>query len=391
MTSILTNNSAMTALQVLNASNRDLSRTEQRISTGLKVSSAKDDGATYAIAQNMRAQMSSWQAVNESLKRSEGLVDVTQSAVSEISDLLSQMKSKALSLKDTSLDTTSKTAIQTDITALRDQINTTAKNASFNGVNLLDGDAPSIIGMEIQTNLSQPYYAVATAWNVYNGNIVQGQISDTGSVNLNFTITDGGSGYDAEIENNNSSYQYPESHVSFSGNVSGSHDLTLKKQNSDGTPSDDYFWALINSNVGEAQLNNASFTPDHATSATSYVSNVNGVEGSVDEFSMLSASLNLDNLDYTNPDSIFSKIDTAFDFVNQKAAYYGTQSNSIDNQLKQNTKLIDSLDMGIGNLVDADMAKESAGLQAQQVRQQLATQTLSIANQQPKWVLDLFK
>ena len=140
--SVNTNVGAMIALQNLNATNSQLQTTENRINTGLKVASAKDDGATWAIAQSQRSTVSSLDAVKDSLSRASSTIDVAMSAGESISDLLTQMKEKALAASDTSLDSTSRKALATDFNSLRDQITKTVKNAAFNGIDLLDGFGP---------------------------------------------------------------------------------------------------------------------------------------------------------------------------------------------------------------------------------------------------------
>src|SRR5215475_4228363 len=139
MLSVNTNTGAMRALQYLNKTESDLQATQTHINTGLKVATAKDDGATYAIAQNMRGNVSGYQAVSDSLNRGVSTVDVALSAGQSISDLLNELKSKALAASDASLDTASRNALNADFTALRDQITTIVQNASFNGTNLVDG------------------------------------------------------------------------------------------------------------------------------------------------------------------------------------------------------------------------------------------------------------
>ncbi len=79
------------------------------------------------------------------------------------------------------------------------------------------------------------------------------------------------------------------------------------------------------------------------------------------------------------------------DTIGTKLAYYGSTSNSLDSMVSYNSSKIDSLNNGLGSLVDADLAKESAKLQALQIRQQLGTQALSLANQAPQSLLSLFK
>src|SRR5882762_11184582 len=144
MLSVNTNTGAMVALQYLNKTEGELLTAQTHINTGLKVATAKDDGATFAIAQNMRGNVAGYQAVSDSLNRGVSTVDVAISAGQSISDLLNELKTKALAAADASLDTASRNAMNADFTALRDQITTIVQNASFNGVNLVDGTTTNI-------------------------------------------------------------------------------------------------------------------------------------------------------------------------------------------------------------------------------------------------------
>src|SRR2546425_7070311 len=112
--SVNTNVGAMVALQNLSVTQQDLFVTQDRINTGLKVASAKDNGAVWAIAQNQRATSQSLNAVKDSLQRGQSTVDVALSAGETVSDLLLQMKSKALAASDSTLDSNSRTALNDD-------------------------------------------------------------------------------------------------------------------------------------------------------------------------------------------------------------------------------------------------------------------------------------
>src|SRR6201996_276511 len=147
MLSVNTNVGAMVALQNLNKTNGELTDVQNAINTGEKVSSAKDDGAVFAIAQNMRGDVAGYSAVTDSLNRGMSTVDVAMSAGQSISDLLIEMKTKALAASDTSLDTASRQAMNQDFTALRDQISTIVNNAVFNGYNLVDGSTSQITAL----------------------------------------------------------------------------------------------------------------------------------------------------------------------------------------------------------------------------------------------------
>jgi len=272
--SINTNVGAMLALQNLNSTSSQLTQTQQIISTGLKVASAKDDGATYAIAQSQRATVASLDAVKDSLNRASSATDVAMSAGDSITDLLTQMKEKALAASDTSLDTTSRAALDNDFASLRDQITTTIANASFNGIDLLDGSIANIQAL---------------------------------------------------------------------ANADGSSRITVSAQN----------MSLGGTIVTVATT--AAFAT--ATSAS----------------------------------TLLSTLDTSINNVSSALAQMGTSSTAVGNHITFIGKLQDSLNAGIGNLVDADMAQESAKLQALQTKQQLGVQALSIANQAPQVALSLFK
>ena len=272
--SVNTNVGAMIALQNLNKTNSDLSTTQNRINTGLKVASAKDDGATFAIAQSQRSTVASLDAVKDSLNRATSSVDVAMSAGESISDMLTQMKEKALAASDTSLDTTSREALNTDFEALRDQITKTMSNAKFNGINLIDGSLPGLNAL---------------------------------------------------------------------ANADGTSRLTVAGQNL--------------SLGGSIVLLDS--TSAFATSSSA--------------------------------GALLTTIDDSINNVSAALAKLGTSSKALDAHMSFIGNLQDSVTAGIGNLVDADLAKESAKLQSLQTKQQLGIQALSIANQAPQSVLSLFK
>src|ERR1700710_3089534 len=142
--SVNTNTGAMTALQYLNETQGQLNKTQSAINSGLKVASAKDDGAIYAIAQNQRGAVAGYQSVMSSLNNGSPPPARALSAGQSISDLLIQLKQKALSAADPSIDTASRQALNSNFTALRDQITTIVKNAVFNNFNLVDGSTTQV-------------------------------------------------------------------------------------------------------------------------------------------------------------------------------------------------------------------------------------------------------
>lgn len=259
--SINTNYGANVALQSLNATSKALATTQNRVSTGHAVSSAKDNGAIYAIATNQRSEMAALGAVKQSVQRGQSIVDVALAAGDTVVSALTEMKALAVAIEAQGADeSAAKTALQADFAALQVEITSALGGASFDGVNLWTAEAATTVKT--------------------------------------------GTGEDAKFD------------VGFG--TGGAADI---------------------SDVGE-------------TSA---------------------------------------EVDTAIKAFTANLATLGTQSKSLDRQLTFTSKMEDALEAGIGNLVDADLAKESARLTALQTKQQLGVQALSIANSSSQILLGLFR
>ncbi|MGZ5986861.1 MAG: flagellin, partial [Caulobacteraceae bacterium] len=147
LNSINNNQSAMAALQNLSATQMSLAETQNVISTGKKINSAKDNGAVWSIAQTMAGKVTAIDSVKDSLNRAQSTIDVAMSAGQQVSDLLTQMKAKALAASDTSLDSTSRTALNEDFKSLRDQITKVVSNADFNGVNMVKSGGTTVYAL----------------------------------------------------------------------------------------------------------------------------------------------------------------------------------------------------------------------------------------------------
>ena len=271
LNSINTNSGALIALQNLNATNSELTTVQQRINTGKKIASAKDNGAIWATAKNQSATANSMNAVKDSLQRGQSTIDVALAAGDTITDLLGKMKEKALAASDTSLNTASFNALKSDFDSLRDQIEKAATNAKFNGVSIADGT----------------------------------------TTKLTFLANSDGTGFTVNAKT-----------------------ISL---------------------AGLGLTSTSTFTTAAAAK------------------------------------TMITTIDTALQTATNKLASLGTSSVGLDTHLTFVGKLQDSLDAGVGNLVDADLAKESAKLQSLQTKQQLGVQALSIANQSSSSILSLFR
>ena len=137
MASVNTNYGAMIALQNLNKTNAELNEVQSRINSGLKVASAKDNGATFAIAQSMRGKVAGYGVAADTVDKAMSTVDAAISGGNSISDLLTQLKEKATAAKDSSLTTSQRAAYNADFTRLRDEITSIVTNAEFNGAHLI--------------------------------------------------------------------------------------------------------------------------------------------------------------------------------------------------------------------------------------------------------------
>ncbi len=135
MSSILTNYGSMVALQNLQATQMALTNTQDQISSGLKVSTAKDDASSWTIANTMKSNVASLNQVSTDLGNANSILTTAVSGAGQVSSLVSQIRAKVASFTDTSADPT---AIQSEVTQLVNQIGATIQSSAFNGVNLLD-------------------------------------------------------------------------------------------------------------------------------------------------------------------------------------------------------------------------------------------------------------
>jgi flagellin len=273
--SIQTNKAAMIALQNLNSTTGSLQDTQSKIGTGLRISSAKDNSAIWAIAQDQRADLGGLAAVKMGLDRAQSIGETALTAGNSISELLVQMKEKVVAAQDQSLTSISRQALNADFTQLLKQITQVVRDSAFDGAKLLDNSLP------------------------------------------------GGMGFLAD--------------------ANGSSTITISNQ--------------------DMRLGQSIIT--------------------------LSAAASI--LTLTNARTSLSRLNASIENVSLALAEMGAQVKQLENHNTFVGKLSDSVEAGVGNLVDADLARESARLQALNVQQQLGAQALSIANQSPQIILSLFR
>ena len=278
--SIITNPEAFVALRNLERTNEKLSKTQERLSTGLKVTSATDDASNFAIAQGVRGDVRALGAITQGLNNSKGIGEIALAGVTAISDLLQDIRQKLTELANGGLTTAQRVIVKADFDKLMSQAYGFVSNSNFNGRNLLISDA---------TNVNT--------------------ISNLNGTNLTLTARSGsGSGVTHLIRS-----------------------LAAATLGTTGAASD-----------------------------------------SVNAQSVITAQ--------------YSALETE---INTSLGALGAEIRALKFQTDFLTTVNDSTEIGLGNIVDADLARESAELTALQGRQQLGVQVLGIANQQPQILLNL--
>ena len=301
MSSLLTNSTAMTALQTLRSVSSQLATTQTRISTGQRVSTASDNAAYWSIATSMRADNAALSAVSDSLGLSAATVDTEYTALTSVvgdsTGGLTKLQSLLVEAKTAGID---RTKIQADVTQIQQQMKGTADAATFNGVNWLSTTTATPTTVDLVSSYSRV-----------------GGTPTTGSINLTVAT-----------------------YSLYTSATSG----------------------ILDTVSGGASVNSIDITTltDSAT-------------------------------DQATLDTYIAKVTGAINSVASAAANLGAVKNRISTNTDFVKSLMDSVDRGIGQLVDADMNQESTRLSALQVQQQLGVQALSIANSSSQSILSLFR
>lgn len=307
MSSIMTNVSAMTALKTLQSTNKALESTQARISTGLRVSEAKDNAAYWSIATTMRSDNKAMSTVQDALGLGSAKVDIAYTAVNSSIEVVDEIKAKLVAAREPGVD---RSKIQSEITELQAQLTSIATSASFSGENWLSVDS-SAAGYSATESIVASFTRSAA-----------GTVS-VGTINIDVTST-----------------------------------------------------TLFDANATASGILDTDFTTTGAGAVTVSVSTLD---------------ITAANIDDTDIDDMITNVDAAFSSMATAASDLGAASKRISLQADFVDNLMNAIDRGIGQLVDADMNAESTKLQALQVQQQLGIQALSIANGGAQTILSLFR
>ena len=405
MSSILTNNSAMVALQTLKSINKNLAGVQGEISTGKRIGSAKDNSAVWAISKVMESDVNGFKAISDSLALGQSTVAVARNAAETITDLLTDMKGKIVAAQEDNVD---RTKINTDVTALKNQIDSVISAAQFNGLNLVDGTTASanvlasldrsstgVTASSITVtanNLSTGGYTAKAAFHATNTDGVSADGQDTFGFSLD---ANGGTDDVGQIEILDPTYAAGDRISLRLGDIEVSYTVTADDVAS--TSVEDVVAVGLKSAIEASGANvtvdyniaNAgrlTITNDDTTNGLSITGQFhNANSGGLGALAAINVSSD------AGAAAALGSIETLIGTAIDAAASFGSVEGRIGIQADFVSRLTDSLKSGIGAMVDADMEEASARLQALQVQQQLGVQSLSIANQSPQSLLSLFR
>lgn len=432
MTSLLTNVGAMTALQNLSSTNRNLEMTQDRIATGLRVADAKDNAAFFSIATTMRGDSDGFQAVQESISLASASAGVASEAAGSVVEMLNEMKQRVIAGQEDGVDPD---FIDNELQQFIGQIESIVGSAQFNGNNLLTteysqagtaankdvdvlasldrtdkGISPRFIEFERQDMRTDSIVGRATIEQTVDSTTA---VKASVSVNLGPDQAANPNDPDAKFVNGQNlgldrlTFDFTDE----TGAVTEVDiDLSAVAYNTDEATTQGDLVAAINGAIDTQLAGAANYDPGDLAVAfngddleftvqddigaadggqTSKIESIFFTSQESDAFGGLSDLKQIDIRN--NKEASLAAIDRMIEKAVDKAGVLGSIENRIDIQKDFSTKLKDALDAGIGALVDADMNRESARLQALQVQQQLGVQALSIANGQPQIILSLFR
>ncbi len=428
--SVNTNLGALAALQSLGSNQQALTQAQNQVSTGQRVSSAGDNPAIYSISNTINANIAGLSAVSDSLNFGAQIVSTATTGIAKVSDQLKALQQTVTSSASTGYDLNT---LQDAVTAAIGQINEFAHDASFNGVNLLDPTvaAGNTGNLNVVQGLDGSVYSIKNQGQAANPTATS-LAQALGLSNLNVTNP----GYTVAFDNNLSL-------GSFSAQGAGSGltapaDASFQITTGTGGTAKTFAFEFTDNNPGAAatptlqtaqnanttivdvQINTATQSTNQIVGAL--VNAVRGAgfsvqqntDGSLNVTGADSLGQSITNAQFGNANAgvftsttgigvgitasaaptgtqLVSTVQAAITAASKIAANLGAASQQITGIQNFTTSLSSALTAGVGALTDADLAAESAKLTSLQTKQQLATQSLSIANKQPQSLLTLFQ
>ena len=391
MTSILTNTNAMAALSTLRSISSSMEDTQSRISSGLRVGSASDNAAYWSIATTMRSDNAALSSVQDALGLGAAKVDTAYAGMESAIEVVKEIKNKLVAATEDGVD---KGKIQEEITQLQDQLKSISEAASFSGENWLQTDlsagtvTKSVVGSFVRddsgnVSVKKVDYDLSTSTVLFDTAGDTGLLDNQTAIeddSITLNINTGGVVTAVTVQAYTIDDVIADTGSVFTGDsaTGGASGLSYVKVSDD-------VWVEAVDQTGVATQEVA-----YDDGTTMWAVDTSATPGTVTTASVsdleISSTTTAGQLD-----QLITLVDDALTSMTSAAASLGSISSRIDLQSEFVSNLTDSIDKGIGRLVDADMNEESTRLKALQTQQQLAIQALSIANSDSQSVLSLFR
>ena len=391
MTSILTNVAAMAALSTLRSIGSGMEETQARVSSGLRVGEASDNAAYWSIATTMRSDNMALSAVQDALGLGAAKVDTAYSGMDAAIEVIKEIKAKLVAATEDGVD---KDKVQEEITQLQDQLISISEAASFSGENWLQTDLTAAGGSETKSVVGS-FVRDATGnvsvkkvdYDLSTTTVLFDTGGDTGILDTQTAIEDdsitlnvntGGVVTAVTVQAYTIDDVIADTGSVFTGDSATGGALSYVKVSDD-------VWVAAVDQTGVATQEVA-----YDDGTTMWAVDTTAAPGTVTTASVSDLSIDA-TTSAGQLDQLITMVDDALTSMTSAAASLGSISSRIDLQSEFVSNLTDSIDSGIGRLVDADMNEESTRLKALQTQQQLAIQALSIANSDSQNVLSLFR
>ena len=391
MTSILTNVAAMAALSTLRSIGSGMEETQARVSSGLRVGEASDNAAYWSIATTMRSDNMALSAVQDALGLGAAKVDTAYSGMDAAIEVIKEIKAKLVAATEDGVD---KDKVQEEITQLQDQLISISEAASFSGENWLQTDLTAAGGSETKSVVgsfvrddSGNVSVKKVDYTLDSTTVLFDTGGDTGILDTQTAIEDdsitlnintGGVVSAVTVVAYTIDDVIADTGSVFTGDSATGGALSYVKVSDD-------VWVAAVDQTGVATQEVA-----YDDGTTMWAVDTTAAPGTVTTASVSDLSIDA-TTSAGQLDQLITMVDDALTSMTSAAASLGSISSRIDLQSEFVSNLTDSIDSGIGRLVDADMNEESTRLKALQTQQQLAIQALSIANSDSQNVLSLFR
>ena len=403
--SINTNSVSINAQRNLGLSGNSLATSMQRLSSGLRVNSAKDDAAGLAIAERMNTQVKGLAVASRNANDGISLAQTAEGALGKVGDMLQRMRELAVQSGNATNSKTDREALQAELKQLRDEVDRVAKTTSFNGAKLLDGSFTGAVfqvgansGDNITvgalantkvTELGTSIYGTSQANVAGEASMVSGINSATAADRS--VVVSGANGVSKTVEiaqDANVTEKEALGKVLAAINSVTADTGVVAFLSDDGTKIDYRFEADMNATSPTAGLAAAYITFGAASSVNVVTA------GDVEEVSGAAGGKGIDKIDIGTQAGAWEalqRIDNAIDKVNSARGELGAIQTRFEKTVENIDIQNENLTAARGRVVDADFAQETANLSRTQILQQAGTAMVAQANQLPQQVLSLLR